>query len=153
MQALALGARLSSSSSALRGQRAGCRPALARVPPVTTRSRCIKAAASDDDVGAAGTAAIALGLISNPIMLWSEWTLFSTGSGLPPGPGGALGAAEGISYLVILGIVAWSAATKASTGSGLPAGPAGLLGAVEGFSYLSLLAGIVVFGLKIATQG
>ncbi|EFN52788.1 hypothetical protein CHLNCDRAFT_26478, partial [Chlorella variabilis] len=66
---------------------------------------------------------------------------------------GALGAAEGISYLVILGIVAWSAATKASTGSGLPAGPAGLLGAVEGFSYLSLLAGIVVFGLKIATQG
>ena len=69
------------------------------------------------------------------------------------GAGGALGAAEGVSYLVVLGIVAWSAATKASTGSGLPAGPAGLLGAVEGLSYLSLLAGVVVFGLKAAGGG
>jgi hypothetical protein len=51
-------------------------------------------------VGAAGKAAIALGLLANPICLWSEYTLKTTGAGLPPGPGGALGAAEGISYLV-----------------------------------------------------
>ncbi|PSC73380.1 hypothetical protein C2E20_3528 [Micractinium conductrix] len=115
-------------------------PRRARVAPV--------AAASSEDVGTVGTAAIALGLLANPICLWSEYTLKTTGAGLPPGPGGALGAAEGISYLVILGVVGWSIATKVQTGSGLPAGPAGLLGAVEGFSYLSLLAGIVVAGLN-----
>lgn len=35
-----------------------------------------------------------------------------TGSGLPPGPGGAYGAAEGVSYLVVVGIVAWSIYAK-----------------------------------------
>ena len=46
------------------------------------------------DIGTAGTAAIAVGLPANLVMLWSEYTLFSTGAGLPPGPGGLLGAAE-----------------------------------------------------------
>lgn len=104
--------------------------------------------ADEEDVGTAGLAAIALGLLANPIVFWSEYTLFTTGSGLPEGPGGALGAAEGVSYLVIVAIVAWSIYTKVSTGSGLPPGPSGLLGAVEGITYLSLLAGIVVFALK-----
>ena len=59
-----------------------------------------------------------------------------------------MGAAEGVSYLVVLGIVGWSAYTKVQTGSGLPAGPSGLLGAAEGFSYLSLLGGIIAFAVK-----
>jgi hypothetical protein len=79
--------------------------------------------------------------------------LKTTGCGLPPGPGGAIGAAEGVSYLVILGTVAWSTYTKVKTGSGLPSGPAGLLGAVEGLSYLSLLAILVVFGLQYLDLG
>ncbi|GFR39700.1 hypothetical protein Agub_g179 [Astrephomene gubernaculifera] len=108
----------------------------------------VRTQAANTDAGAAGVAAIAVGLPANVIMLWSEWTLKTTGSGLPPGPGGALGAAEGVSYLAVLAIVAWSAYTKATTGSGLPAGPAGLLGAVEGCSYLAVLAGVVVFALK-----
>lgn len=45
------------------------------------------------DTGIAGIAAIAGGIVANPIMLWSEYTLKTTGAGLPPGPGGALGAA------------------------------------------------------------
>lgn len=45
------------------------------------------------DIGLPGTAAAALGLVANPICLWSEYTLATTGAGLPPGPGGALGAA------------------------------------------------------------
>eukprot|EP00887_Chlorella_sp_A99_P000582 scaffold17.g582.t1 len=76
------------------------------------------------------------------IVLWSLYTLKTTGAGLPPGPGGALGAAEGLSYLAVLGVVGWSIATKLRTGSGLPAGPGGVLGAVEGVSYLSLQAGL-----------
>jgi hypothetical protein len=104
-------------------------------------------------VGTVGTAAIALGLLANPIVAWSEYTLATTGAGLPPGPGGALGAAEGISYLVVTGIVGWSLLTKVKTGSGLPAGPSGLLGAAEGLSFLTVLAGIIVFGLKAANGG
>lgn len=105
-------------------------------------------ASSEESGGVAATAAIALGLVANPIVLWSSYTVFTTGAGLPEGPGGALGAAEGVSYLVILGVIGWSIVTKVSTGTGLPAGPAGLLGAVEGFSYLSMLAAIVAFCLQ-----
>ncbi|KAJ8451801.1 hypothetical protein Cgig2_007284 [Carnegiea gigantea] len=96
------------------------------------------------DIGIAGKAAIAGGLISAPMIGWSLYTLKTTGCGLPPGPGGSIGALEGVSYLVVFGIVGWSLYTKARTGSGLPNGPYGLLGAVEGLSYLSLLA-ILVF--------
>lgn len=112
-------------------------------------SASCKASESSDDVGTTGKAVIALGLLANPLCLWSEYTLKTTGAGLPPGPGGALGAAEGLSYLVVLGVVGWSAITKVTTGSGLPAGPSGLLGAVEGFSYLTLLAGVIVFALQL----
>lgn len=45
-----------------------------------------------------------LGLLSFPIVAWSEWSLYQTGCGLPPGPGGLLGALEGIGYLVITGV-------------------------------------------------
>jgi len=112
------------------------------------RHSLVVRAADDQDIGAAGTAAIAVGLVANPVVLWSEFTLKTTGAGLQ---GDALGALEGLSYLAILGIVGWSVYTKATSGSGLPAGPSGLLGAVEGFSYLSLLAGVVVFALQAAS--
>lgn len=102
---------------------------------------------------AAEAAAIVGGLVSTPVIGWSLYTLKTTGCGLPPGPGGSIGALEGLSYLVVVGIVAWSLYTKAKTGSGLPNGPFGLLGAVEGLSYLSLLAIIVVFGLQFFQQG
>ncbi|KAK1276348.1 hypothetical protein QJS04_geneDACA011659 [Acorus gramineus] len=98
-------------------------------------------------------AAIAGGLVSGPVILWSLYTLKTTGCGLPPGPGGSIGALEGVSYLVVLGIVAWSAYTKSKTGSGLRAGPFGLLGAVEGLSYLVVLGIVVVFGLQFLERG
>jgi hypothetical protein len=86
-------------------------------------------------------------------MLFSEWTLKSTGCGLPSGPGGLYGALEGISYLWVTGIVAWSVYTKVKTGKGLPEGPMGLLGAAEGLSYLTILLGIVVLGFQISEYG
>ncbi|KAK1287211.1 hypothetical protein QJS10_CPB19g00509 [Acorus calamus] len=98
-------------------------------------------------------AAIAGGLVSGPVIAWSLYTLKTTGCGLPPGPGGSIGAIEGVSYLVVLGIVAWSAYTKSKTGSGLRAGPFGLLGAVEGLSYLVVLGIVVVFGLQFLERG
>ncbi|KAF8072746.1 hypothetical protein HT031_000406 [Scenedesmus sp. PABB004] len=140
-----------SGAAAPRLQRAAAfQPARAGVRP---RRAVVVRAAQGDAVGPAEYAGIAAGLVANPVCLWSEYTLKTTGAGLPPGPGGALGALEGVSYLVVVGIIAWSVATKARTGSGLPAGPAGLLGAVEGFSYLSLLGAIVAFGLTFAEKG
>ncbi|XP_028127452.1 uncharacterized protein LOC114323946 [Camellia sinensis] len=108
---------------------------------------------SERDTTTAEKAAIVGGLVSTPVIGWSLYTLKTTGCGLPPGPGGSVGALEGVSYLVVVGIVAWSLYTKSKTGSGLPNGPFGLLGAVEGLSYLSLLAIVVVFGLQFLQQG
>ena len=52
------------------------------------------------------------GVVSNVISDYSLYVLKTTGCGLPPGPFGLEGAAEGISYLVVTAIVAWSAYTK-----------------------------------------
>ncbi|XP_021852058.1 uncharacterized protein [Spinacia oleracea] len=125
------------------------------------RSKAIKVVAmakntsndTEDGGGIAEKLAIVGGLISTPVIGWSLYTLKVTGCGLPPGPGGSLGALEGVSYLVVLGIIGWSLYTKTKTGSGLPNGPFGLLGAVEGLSYLCLLAIIVVFGLQFVENG
>ena len=87
------------------------------------------------------------------VTLWSEFTLKTTGCGLPAGPGGILGAVEGISYLGIFGIAAYSLYTKFKTGTGLPAGPAGVLGAAEGLSFLAVAAGLVVLGFQIVDYG
>lgn len=108
---------------------------------------------SEPEIGVLETVAIGGGLISNPVIGWSLYTLKTTGCGLPPGPGGSLGALEGVSYLIVVGIVGWSIYTKSKTGSGLPNGPFGLLGAMEGLSYLSLLAIAVVFGLQFFEKG
>ena len=95
----------------------------------------------------------AAGVLASTIMLYSEYTLKSTGCGLPAGPAGLLGAAEGVSYLYVVGLAGYSAFKKFWTGSGLPAGPGGILGAAEGLSFLAILAGVVVLGFQIVDYG
>jgi hypothetical protein len=48
------------------------------------------------------------GILASGIVLYSEFTLKTTGCGLPAGPFGLVGAAEGISYLTVFGIAAYS---------------------------------------------
>lgn len=139
------------------------RPALARplsVRPVVRPARIALAPAraskndasgGDDENTTLQLVAGALGTPAALLVCYSSYLLATTGDGLPPGPGGLYGAAEGVSYLAVLGLVGWSAATKAKTGSGLPPGPAGLLGAAEGLSYLALLGAIGAFGYTAAT--
>ena len=43
---------------------------------------------SEDKIGTWGTAAVASGALANPLVLLSDYVLFSTGRGLPEGPGG-----------------------------------------------------------------
>ena len=98
-------------------------------------------------------AAAAAGLVANAVVFVSLYFVATTGGGLPAGPFGLLGAAEGVSYLVVVGFVGAARRSKLSTGAGLPAGPAGLLGAAEGLSFLSVLGGLAVLALLVAQQG
>ena len=93
------------------------------------------------------------GIISSIIMLYSESVLFRTGCGLPAGPLGLVGAAEGISYLGVVVLVGFSLFTKIRTGSGLPSGPSGILGGAEGLAYLAILAGILVLVAQVTNYG
>jgi hypothetical protein len=93
------------------------------------------------------------GTLAAFVVLYSEFTLKATGCGLPAGPFGVLGAAEGIGYLAVVGLAGYSLYTKVQTGSGLPAGPGGILGAAEGLSFVAVAAGLVVLGFQIADYG
>lgn len=99
------------------------------------------------------TALAIIGLLALPVVGWSEFQLNATGCGLPPGPYGALGAAEGIAYLSVAGTVLWSLSQRIQRGSGLPGGPGGMFRVVEGGSWIAAAAGAVVLFLQIQTYG
>ena len=111
--------------------------------PQLTRRR---ASESDEELAAYGAG----GVFASAVVLYSEFTLKTTGCGLPAGPFGAVGAVEGISYLAVIGIAGASLATKAKTGSGLKAGPGGLLGLAEGLAFTAIVVGLVVLAFQFA---
>jgi len=133
----------------------GFAPRVARIParssPCADRARAVVCTSAPQQQ--ATYAASLLGLASQPVFWWSLYTLKTTGCGLPAGPFGLIGAAEGISYLVIIGFVASSLLSKVTSGKGLPAGPSGLLGAAEGLSFLSAAAGLAVLGFQLSDYG
>ena len=120
--------------------------------PITGRTTATVCTASPPQQQATLAASI-LGLVSQPVMWWSLYTLKTTGCGLPAGPFGLIGAAEGISYLVVIGFVASALLSKVISGKGLPAGPFNLLGAAEGLSFLTAFAGLVVLGFQLLDYG
>mmetsp|Transcript_82837 Transcript_82837/g.237985 ORF Transcript_82837/g.237985 Transcript_82837/m.237985 type:complete len:209 (-) Transcript_82837:356-982(-) len=82
--------------------------ALAKAPPRLRHSaRQASGDISDGDKTLLGVAGIAASLI----VAWSEHTLRMTGCGLPGGPFGLLGFAEGISYLAVVGLVVYNIMT------------------------------------------
>jgi hypothetical protein len=92
-------------------------------------------------------------LVACVVTSFSLWTLFSSGCGLPPGPFGVFGAAEGVSYLAVAGTVVAATVKKFKTGSGLPAGPGGVLGGAEGVAFLVALVGIGVGAHQLLEYG
>jgi hypothetical protein len=64
-----------------------------------------------------------MGSLAAGLVLYSEYTLKTTGCGLPAGPGGLVGALEGVSYLAVIGIAGSSLYVKAKTGTGLQEPP------------------------------
>ena len=93
------------------------------------------------------------GTLAALVTLYSESVLRGTGCGLPAGPFGIVGAAEGVSYLGVVATGAYSLYAKVRTGRGLPAGRFGLLGAAEGLSFLAIVAGLVVLALQVTNYG
>jgi hypothetical protein len=73
------------------------------------------------------------------------------GCGLPPGPYGLLGAAEGISYLTVLGFAGAGAAARGASGGkeGLP----GALKVPEVLAYGALAAGLFVLASQVRVCG
>jgi len=57
----------------------------------------------------------ATGVAAATVMIYSESVLFRTGCGLPAGPLGLVGAAEGLSYLCVVGLVCFSLYAKIRT--------------------------------------
>ena len=49
----------------------------------------MKARANSEQIAPAQLAATAAGFVFNPIVLYSDFVLKTTGKGLPPGPGGS----------------------------------------------------------------
>ena len=106
-----------------------------------------------------------IGLVASIITLYSESVLKGTGCGLPAGPYGLVGAAEGISYLIVLAIGAFSLYSNLSNDSSVfverdgkclfrrIAGPGGLLVVAEGMTYLTIILGIAVLVMQIVNYG
>jgi len=56
------------------------------------------------DTGTGGVLLESIGLVSHPVVWISLYVLATTGHGLPAGPGGSIGALEGIAYLVVVAL-------------------------------------------------
>lgn len=82
-----------------------------------TTLKQLKMTASEND-SKLYTSVGATGLVANAVCDYSLYVLKTTGCGLPAGPFGLIGAAEGVSYLTVVGILGWSLFTKVKTGSG-----------------------------------
>jgi hypothetical protein len=84
----------------------------------TSTSALLAAPDDNDSVKLASSDQLVLGVtgtIASLIMIYSEYTLKTTGCGLPAGPFGLVGLIEGLSYLGVTGIVAYSVVTKVRT--------------------------------------
>ena len=107
------------------------------------------------------TAATTAGLVAQPIVWASLYCVATTGAGLPAGPGGLLGALEGVSYLVILAWVVRSSFFLRSSirretfvvSEGNAGTAAAASAAAAALSWVSLLAGLVVLARLVADQG
>lgn len=82
-----------------------------------------------------------------PIHNSSVLSCAASGCGLPPGPYGLLGAAEGLSYLAVLGFA--GAGVGARVNSGGRQGLQGALAVPETLAYGALAGGLMVLASQV----
>jgi hypothetical protein len=108
-----------------------------------------------------------LGMVSQPIVWVSLYSVATTGGGLPAGPFGLLGAVEGIAYLVVVGLAAsslfwkqpeWKTTTSSNEeekkiSSSSSKSKSKLTRLVEDMSVGTLVVGIVTLITLLMNQG
>jgi hypothetical protein len=75
----------------------------------------------------------------------------AAGCGLPPGPFGVLGAAEGLSYLTVLGFAGAGLGSRVNSGG--KQGLQGPLAVPETLAYGALAAGLMVLAAQVGFVG
>eukprot|EP00586_Coscinodiscus_wailesii_P016869 CAMPEP_0172509224 /NCGR_PEP_ID=MMETSP1066-20121228/218428_1 /TAXON_ID=671091 /ORGANISM="Coscinodiscus wailesii, Strain CCMP2513" /LENGTH=132 /DNA_ID=CAMNT_0013287599 /DNA_START=382 /DNA_END=780 /DNA_ORIENTATION=+ len=86
-----------------------------------------------------------MGLVSQPIVWASLYSVATSGAGLPAGPLGLLGAVEGVSYLVVVVLVARKLLLSDSS--------SGTIKTAETLSLFSLGISLLVVTNLVADQG
>ncbi len=124
--------------------------------PRSQPSLALKSSKEDDNSEATAASSLSidvvLGITASIVVLYSEYTLKTTGCGLPAGPFGIVGAIEGLSYLGVVGICANAVSEYFSDeeDNGSDNG-ARRLATTLGIS--AALAGILVLGFQVMDYG
>lgn len=104
-------------------------------------------------VGVLGSVVVSLAVLPYlPLSLYSSYLLLTTGAGVPAGPNGIYGLAEGFATLTIIGVSLWSAASLFQRDQGLPQGPLNLLNVTKGLSVFCLAAFFFATTLNITLE-
>lgn len=92
---------------------------------------------TDTPAGTVGALAVGLAVLPYiPVSLYSTWLLFTTGTGIEPGPMGIYGIAEGFATIVVCLVAAWATTSFVTRGRGLPPGPFGILALTQAAAYI-----------------
>jgi len=127
-------------------------------PPLSQRSRPPSAIAdtpsnnNPEDVTTETPSSFFVSLAASAasgVVLYSEYTLKTTGCGLPAGPGGLVGAVEGVSYLGVLANAGGCLYSRVQRGSTFP----GNTVSSEGVSYFAIVVGLVVLSFQLTDYG
>lgn len=108
-----------------------------------------RASSAEAAAGGGGLAAVA-------VVVWSLAALRDTGCGLPPGPGGMLGATEGLSYLVVAGLAGWGLlrqARRRTDSTSVVDVPGALLTSAQAASCSTVAVGLAVLALQVSQRG
>ena len=93
-----------------------------------------------------------LGIAASMVVLYSEYTLKTTGCGLPAGPFGIVGAVEGLSYLGVVGICA-NAVSQYFSDEGDNGSDTGARRIATTLGVSAALVGIAVLGFQVIDYG
>eukprot|EP00535_Pseudo-nitzschia_heimii_P000988 CAMPEP_0197188696 /NCGR_PEP_ID=MMETSP1423-20130617/18307_1 /TAXON_ID=476441 /ORGANISM="Pseudo-nitzschia heimii, Strain UNC1101" /LENGTH=229 /DNA_ID=CAMNT_0042640601 /DNA_START=88 /DNA_END=777 /DNA_ORIENTATION=- len=109
----------------------------------------------DDGVGSGGTGGLleSTALASQPVVWISLYFLATTGHGLPAGPGGSIGAVEGIAYLVVVGSALLPASLTTPGGGEEGSGSSALPVDVGTLSRATIALGLLVLASVAAGKG
>lgn len=110
------------------------------------------------NTGAASSVVDYVGLACQPVVWVSLYSVATTGGGLPAGPGGSIGALEGLSYLIVLVLALLPKSALSAThadGAGETTGDkdGGLFLNIQTLSRITIALGILILAGLAANRG